>query len=55
MSDIHDLHPHPPDAQEKQPPKKGGVANEVDRAAVLTAKIQALLSEHRDLDDVIVD
>ena len=53
MSDIHDLHPQKPDAQEKSPSKKGGEANESDGSTVLKAKLQALLSEHRDLDDVI--
>ena len=53
MSDIHDLHPQKPNAQEKSPSKKKEVANESDRTAVLKAKLQALLSEHRDLDDVI--
>ena len=53
MSDIHDLHPQKPNAQEKSPSKKRGVANESDRTAVLKAKLQALLSEHRDLDGVI--
>ena len=53
MSDIHDLHPQKPDAQEKSPSKKKGAANESDRADILKAKLQALLSEHRDLDDVI--
>ena len=53
MSDIHDLHPQKPDAQEKSPSKKRGAANESDRTDVLKAKLQALLSEHRDLDDVI--
>ena len=53
MSDIHDLHPQKPDAQEKSPSKKGVAANESDRSGVLKAKLQALLSEHRDLDDVI--
>ena len=53
MSDIHDLHPQRPDAQEKPPSKKRGAANEGDRTAVLKAKLQALLSEHRHLDDVI--
>ena len=53
MSDIHDLHPQKPDAQEKPPLRKRGAANESDRTAVLKAKLQALLSEHRDLDDVI--
>ena len=31
MSDIHDLHPQKPDAQEKSPSKKRGAANESDR------------------------
>ena len=53
MSDIHDLHPQKPDAQEKSPSKKRGAANESDRTDILKAKLQALLSEHRDLDDVI--
>ena len=53
MSDIHDLHPQKPDAQEKSSLRKRGAANESDRTAVLKAKLQALLSEHRDLDDVI--
>ena len=53
MSDIHDLHPQKPYAQEKSPSKKRGAANESDRTDVLKAKLQALLSEHRDLDDVI--
>ena len=53
MSDIHDLHPQKLDAQEKSPSTKKEVANESDRTAVLKAKLQALLSEHRDLDDVI--
>ena len=53
MSDIHDLHPQKPDAQGKPTSKKRGVANESDRTDVLKAKLQALLSEHRDLDDVI--
>ena len=53
MSDIHDLHPQKPNAQEKPPSKKRGALNESDRTAVLKAKLQALLSEHRDLDDVI--
>ena len=43
MSDIHDLHP----------PKKDVPANEDSSAEVLKAKLQNLLSEHRDLDDVI--
>ena len=53
MSDIHDLHLQKPDAPEKSPSKKSGAANESDRTAVLKAKLQTLLSEHRDLDDVI--
>ena len=53
MSDIHDLHPQKPDAKEKPPSKKRGPANESDRTDILKAKLQALLSEHRDLDDVI--
>ena len=53
MSDIHDLHPQKQDAQEKSSLRKRGAANESDRTAVLKAKLQALLSEHRDLDDVI--
>ena len=53
MSDIHDLHPQKPDAQETGSLRKRGAANESDRTAVLKAKLQALLSEHRDLDDVI--
>ena len=53
MSDIHDLHPQKPDAQEKSPSKKRGAANESDRTDILKAKLQTLLSEHRDLDDVI--
>ena len=53
MSDIHDLHPQKLDAQEKFSSKKSRPLNESDRTAVLKAKLQALLSEHRDLDDVI--
>ena len=53
MSDIHDFHPQSPDAQEQSPSKKRGAVNESDGTAVLKAKLQALLSEHRDLDDVI--
>tara|TARA_Y100000022_G_C13030887_1_gene275489 strand:+ start:203 stop:487 length:285 start_codon:yes stop_codon:yes gene_type:complete len=53
MSDIHDLHPQKPNAKELSPLRKRGPANEGDRTAVLKAKLQALLSEHRDLDDVI--
>ena len=53
MSDIHDLHPRKPDAQVKSPLKKRGAADESDRTDVLKAKLRSLLSEHRDLDDVI--
>ena len=53
MSDIHDLHPQKPDAQGKSPSEKRRASNESDRTAVLKAKLQALLSEHRDLDHVI--
>ena len=53
MSDIHDLHPQKKDAQEKCPSKKSGAANESDKTDILKAKLQVLLSEHRDLDDVI--
>ena len=53
MSDIHDLHPQKPAAPGKSPSKKRGAANESNRTATLKAKIQTLLSEHRDLDDVI--
>ena len=53
MSDIHDLHPQKSDTKASPPSKKRGAANESDRTAVLKAKLQALLSEHRDLDDVI--
>ena len=53
MSDIHDLHPQKPAAKEKSPSKKRDAANESDRTDILKAKLQALLSEHRDLDDVI--
>ena len=53
MSDIHNIHPQKPDAQGKLTSKKRDVANESDRTDVLKAKLQALLSEHRDLDDVI--
>ena len=53
MSDIHDFHPQKPDAQEKAPSKKSGTANQSDRTDILKAKLQVLLSEHRDLDDVI--
>ena len=53
MSDIHDLHPQKPDAQKTTPSKKRGAANESDRTDILKAKLQSLLSEHRDLDGVI--
>ena len=53
MSDIHDLHPQKPDAQGKSLLKKKGAANELDKTDVLKAKLKALLTEHRDLDDVI--
>ena len=53
MSDIHDLHPQKPDAQGKSLLKKKGTANELDKTDVLKAKLKALLTEHRDLDDVI--
>ena len=53
MSDIHDLHP----SKTKQPgdkrPEDGRPANEDSSAEVLKARLQNLLSEHRDLDDVI--
>ena len=53
MSDIHDLHPQKPDAQGKSLLKKKGAANELDKTDILKAKLKALLTEHRDLDDVI--
>ena len=53
MSDIHDLHPQKPDAQEKSPSKRRGAVNESDKTDVLKVRLQTLLSEHRDLDDVI--
>lgn len=53
MSDIHDLNPHIPDVKAKQSSNKSGAANEGSPTAVLKAKLQAHLSEHRDLDDVI--
>ena len=53
MSDIHDLHPQKPFAKGMLPSKKSGAANEGDTTAALKAKLQELLSEHRDLDDVI--
>ena len=52
MSDIHDLHP-PKTCAGKASFEKEGAANESDRTAILKAKLQSLLSEHRDLDDVI--
>ena len=53
MSDIHDLHPPKNDKQARKRPKKDVPANEDSSAEVLKAKLQNLLSEHRDLDDVI--
>ena len=53
MSDIHDLHPPKPDAKEKFSSKKRGTASESDKTDVLKVRLQTLLSEHRDLDDVI--
>ena len=53
MSDIHDLRPQKPDAQGKPLLRKSGAANETDKTTALKAKLQVLLSEHRDLDDVI--
>jgi len=53
MSDIHDLHPPKNDKQASTTPKKGAPANEDSSVEVLKAKLQNLLSEHRDLDDVI--
>ena len=53
MSDIHDLHPPKNDKQTSKRPKKDVPANEDSSAEVLKAKLQNLLSEHRDLDDVI--
>ena len=53
MSDIHDLNPQKLDARGKPLSKKRGAVNEGDRITALKAKLQALLSEHRDLDDVI--
>ena len=53
MSDIHDLHPPKNDEQGSKRPKKDVPANEDSSAEVLKAKLQNLLSEHRDLDDVI--
>ena len=53
MSDIHDLHPPKHDEQVRKSTKKGLPANEDSSAEVLKAKLQNLLSEHRDLDDVI--
>ena len=53
MSDIHNLHPQKPNTKVKSPSKKSGAANESETTAVLKTKLQALLSEHRDLDDVI--
>ena len=53
MSDIHDLHPLTTDKQAGKNPKKDLPANEDSSAEALKAKLQNLLSEHRDLDDVI--
>ena len=53
MSDIHDLHPSKTEKQAGKGPKKDVPANEDSSAEVLKAKLQNLLSEHRDLDDVI--
>jgi len=53
MSDIHDLHPPKHDKQAKESPKKDVPANEDSSAEALKSKLQNLLSEHRDLDDVI--
>lgn len=53
MSDIHDLHPPKNDKKASKRPKKDVPANEDSSAEVLKAKLQNLLSEHRDLDDVI--
>ena len=53
MSDIHDLHPPKNDEQASKRPKKDVPANEDSSAEVLKAKLQNLLSEHRDLDDAI--
>ena len=53
MSDIHDLHPSKTEKQAVKSPKKDVTANEDSSAEFLKAKLQNLLSEHRDLDDVI--
>ena len=53
MSDIHDLHTSKTEKQAGKSPKKDVPANEDSSAEVLKAKLQNLLSEHRDLDDVI--
>ena len=53
MSDIHDLHPPKNDQKAGKSPKKDRPSNEDSSAEVLKAKLQNLLSEHRDLDDVI--
>ena len=53
MSDIHDFHPPKNDKEGSKRPKKDVPANEDSSAEVLKAKLQNLLSEHRDLDDVI--
>ena len=53
MSDIHDLHPSKTEKKAGKSPKKDVPANEDSSVEVLKAKLQNLLSEHRDLDDVI--
>ena len=53
MSGIHDLYPSKNDSQANKRPKKDMHANEDSSAEVLKAKLRNLLSEHRDLDDVI--
>ena len=53
MSDIHDLHPSADKQQGDERPKKETPANQDNSAEILKAKLEILLSEHRDLDDVI--
>ena len=53
MSDIHDLHPSKPKQPGDKRPEEETPANEDSSAEVLKARLQNLLSEHRDLDDVI--
>ena len=53
MSDIHDLHPPKNGKKVSKRPTRDVPANEDSSAEVLKAKLQDLLSEHRDLDDVI--